>query len=109
VKVLGSPIDAIEDTGDRERFRQAMLQADVPPLRSKSANTVNQALDVANEIGYPVMIRVAYTLGGKGTGVAHNAWELKDIVTKGLAKAALAKFLLKSMWDIGKKSNTKYA
>jgi carbamoyl-phosphate synthase large subunit len=94
VKVLGSPVDAIEDTGDRERFRQAMIKADVPPLRSKSAHTVNEALDVANEIGYPVMIRVAYTLGGKGTGVAHNAWELKDIVTKGLAQSRISQVLV---------------
>ena len=56
-----------------------MLNAHVPPLRSKSATTVGEALEVAKEIGYPVIIRVAYTLGGKGAGVAHNAWELKDI------------------------------
>ena len=70
VKVLGTPVQAIEDTGDRERFRQAMLNANVPPLRSKSATTVGEALNVAKEIGYPVIVRVAYTLGGKGAGVA---------------------------------------
>src|SRR5512143_1949963 len=79
VKVLGTPVQAIEDTGDRQRFREAMLKADVPPLRSKAANTVAEALDVAKEIGYPVIVRVAYTLGGKGAGVARNAWELRDI------------------------------
>jgi carbamoyl-phosphate synthase large subunit len=94
VKVLGTPVSAIEDTGDRERFRQAMLKAGVPPLKSKSANTVREALDIANEIGYPVMIRVAYTLGGKGAGVAHNAWELKDIVTRGLAQSRITQVLV---------------
>jgi carbamoyl-phosphate synthase large subunit len=94
VKVLGSSIEAIEDTGDRERFRQAMLKAQVPPLRSKAANTVGDALDIAEDIGYPVIVRVAYTLGGKGAGVAHNAWELKDIVTRGLAQSRICQVLV---------------
>ena len=94
VKVLGTPIQAIEDTGDRERFREAMLKAGVPPLRSKAATTVAVALDVAKEIGYPVMVRVAYTLGGKGAGVAHNAWELKEIVTRGLAQSRINQVLV---------------
>jgi carbamoyl-phosphate synthase large subunit len=94
VKVLGTPIQAIEDTGDRERFRQAMLKAGVPPLKSKSATSVKQALEVADEIGYPVMIRVAYTLGGKGAGVARNPWELKEIVTRGLAQSRITQVLV---------------
>ncbi|MCW4045999.1 MAG: carbamoyl-phosphate synthase (glutamine-hydrolyzing) large subunit [Candidatus Bathyarchaeota archaeon] len=94
VKVLGTPVSAIEDTGDRERFRQAMLKAGVPPLKSKPATTVKEALDVANEIGYPVIVRVAYTLGGKGAGVAHNAWELKEIVTRGLVQSRITQVLV---------------
>ena len=94
VKVLGTPVEAIEDTGNRERFRQAMIKAKVPPLRSKSATTVREALDVANDIGYPVIVRVAYTLGGKGAGVAHNAWELREIVTRGLAQSRINQVLV---------------
>jgi carbamoyl-phosphate synthase large subunit len=94
VKVLGTPVQAIEDTGDRQRFREAMLKAGVPPLRSKAATTVAAALDVAQEIGYPVIVRVAYTLGGKGAGVAHNAWELKEIVTRGLAQSRINQVLV---------------
>ena len=94
VKVLGSPVQAIEDTGDRERFREAMLKAGVPPLRSKAATTVGEALDVAQEIGYPVIVRVAYTLGGKGAGVAHDAWELKEIVTRGIAQSRISQVLV---------------
>ncbi len=94
VKVLGTPVKAIEDTGDRERFRQAMLKANVPPLKSKSATSVKQALEVAEEIGYPVIIRVAYTLGGKGAGVAHNVKELKEIATVGLAQSRISQILV---------------
>jgi len=94
VKVLGTPVQAIEDTGDRERFREAMLKAGVPPLRSKAATNVAGALDVAKEIGYPVIIRVAYTLGGKGAGVAHNAWELKELATRGLAQSRISQILV---------------
>jgi len=94
VKVLGTPVKAIEDTGDRERFRQVMLKANVPPLKSKAATTVEEALEIANQIGYPVIIRVAYTLGGKGAGVAHNAWQLKEIVKRGLAQSRISQVLV---------------
>jgi carbamoyl-phosphate synthase large subunit len=94
VKVLGTPVEAIEDTGDRERFRQVMLKAKVPPLKSKAANTVQEAMEIAHQLGYPVIVRVAYTLGGKGAGVAHNAWELKDIVKRGLAQSRISQVLV---------------
>jgi carbamoyl-phosphate synthase large subunit len=94
VKVLGTPVEAIEDTGDRERFRQAMLKAGVPPLKSKAATSVQEAMEIASQLGYPVIVRVAYTLGGKGAGVAHNAWELKDIVKRGLAQSRITQVLV---------------
>jgi carbamoyl-phosphate synthase large subunit len=94
VKVLGTPVRAIEDTGDRERFRQAMQKAGVPYLKSRSATSVKQALEIAEEIGFPVMIRVAYTLGGKGAGVAKNVKELKEIVTIGIAQSRISQVLV---------------
>ena len=94
VKVLGTPVQAIEDTGDRERFRQAMQKAGVPFLKSKAATSVKQAFEIADEIGYPVMVRVAYTLGGKGAGVAHNHKELKEIVTIGIAQSRINQVLV---------------
>jgi len=94
VKVLGTPVKAIEDTGDRERFRQAMEKAGVPFLKSQAATSVKQALDIAEQIGYPVMVRVAYTLGGKGAGVAHNQKELKEITTIGIAQSRINQVLV---------------
>jgi carbamoyl-phosphate synthase large subunit len=94
VRVLGTPVQAIEDTGDRERFREAMLKAKVSPLNSRAATTVHGALEAASEIGYPVMVRVAYTLGGKGAGVAYNASDLKEIVTVALAQSRLCQVLV---------------
>lgn len=94
VKVLGTPVKAIEDTGDRERFRQAMAKAGVPFLKSQAATSVKHALDIADQIGYPVMIRVAYTLGGKGAGVARNMKELKEIVTIGIAQSRINQVLV---------------
>jgi len=94
VKVLGTPVKAIEDTGDRERFRQAMLKAGVPPLNSKSCTSVKEALAIAEEIHYPVIVRVAYTLGGKGSGVAHNPTELKSIATLGIAQSRIGQILI---------------
>lgn len=94
VKVLGTSIESIERTSNRELFKQVMSDADAHPLRSKSATTVKDAIAAAEEIGYPVIVRVAYTLGGKGAGVAHNAWELKEIVTRGLAQSRITQVLV---------------
>jgi carbamoyl-phosphate synthase large subunit len=71
-----------------------MLKAGVPPLQSKSTTSVNHALEVAKEIGYPVIVRVAYTLGGKGAGVAHNVAELKEIATRGIAQSRIGQVLI---------------
>jgi len=94
VKVLGTPISAIENTGDRERFRQSMLEAEVPPLKSGPATCLDTAMSIAEEIGYPVIVRVAYTLGGKGSGVAYNVDDLKEIVTRGIAQSRIGQVLI---------------
>jgi len=94
VKVLGTPIRAIEETEDRELFRQAMIRGNVPVPRSASATTIPDALQIGGEIGYPVIVRVAYTLGGKGSGVARNPGELKEIVEKALAHSMIEQVLV---------------
>jgi carbamoyl-phosphate synthase large subunit len=94
VNVLGTPIRAIEDTEDRELFKQAMIRAQIPVPRSKSAFSVEESVAFAKEIGYPVIVRVAYTLGGKGSGVAHSESELRDIVNRALAQSMISQVLI---------------
>jgi carbamoyl-phosphate synthase large subunit len=106
VKVLGTPIKAIEDTEDRELFRRAMISADIPIPKSSSATTVEQALKIAEDLGYPVILRVAYTLGGKGSGVAHDKRELVDIVNRALAQSMITQVLVEEY--IGKWKEIEY-
>jgi carbamoyl-phosphate synthase large subunit len=94
VKVLGTPIKTIEDTEDRELFRQSMMKAGVPIPNSKSAMTLEEAIQVGKEIGYPVIIRLAYALGGKGSGVAHSEDELKKIVSRALGQSMISQVLI---------------
>ena len=84
VRVLGTPIKGINITEDRQRFKEAMIKSDVPVLQSFAVNSLQEAFRAAKDIGYPVIVRVAYTLGGRGGGVAHNEYELQEIVQRGL-------------------------
>ncbi|HDO42336.1 MAG TPA: ATP-grasp domain-containing protein, partial [Candidatus Bathyarchaeota archaeon] len=94
VKVLGTSIEAIERASNRELFKQTMLKASIPIPKSKSATSIEGAVKAAEEIGYPVMVRVAYTLGGKGTGVAYNKRELIEIVSRGLTHSMISQVLV---------------
>ena len=94
VKVLGTPIKAIEETEDRELFRKAMVRVNIPTPKSKSATSVEAAVKIANEIGYPIIVRVAYTLGGRGCGVAHSNHELRKIVGRALAQSMISQVLI---------------
>ncbi len=94
VKVIGTPVRVIEETEDRELFRQAMIRSSIPIPKSSSASNLDEAMRIAEEIGYPVIIRVAYTLGGKGSGVAHNQSELKEIVNRALAHSMISQVLV---------------
>ncbi len=84
ITVLGTSIEAIDVTEDRLLFKNAMEEADVPIPKSGAAYNVDEALEIVAEIGYPVIVRTAYMLGGGGAGVAYNADELKEIVEKAL-------------------------
>ncbi len=84
IRVLGTQVNGIEITEDRQLFKEAMIKSDVPVLQSFAVNSLQEAFKAAKEIGYPVIIRVAYTLGGRGGGVAYNEYELQEIVQRGL-------------------------
>ena len=84
VKVLGTPIEAIEDTEDRARFVSRLNEISVKTARSEACSTVKGAEEAAEGLGYPVMLRSAYSLGGLGSGVARNRNELREIVRKAL-------------------------
>ena len=94
LKVLGTPIRAIEDTEDRELFRQAMIRADILVPRSEAATSTEEACRIADRIGYPVIVRVAYALGGRGSGVAHDRSELEEIVNRALVQSMITQVLV---------------
>lgn len=82
VEILGTPIIAIQDTEDRERFVTKIKDINLKVPISKAVRTIDDALLVAEKIGYPVMCRIAYALGGLGSGVAANKKELLELVKK---------------------------
>ncbi|MDW0246880.1 MAG: carbamoyl-phosphate synthase (glutamine-hydrolyzing) large subunit, partial [Nitrososphaeraceae archaeon] len=94
IRVLGTPVNSIKITEDREQFKTAMIKSNVPVLESAPAYNLEEARGVAGKIGYPVIIRVAYTLGGKGGGVAHNEYELQEIVQRGLSLSLVNQVLI---------------
>ena len=87
VNILGTPISAIILTEDRQVFAQHLQSIDIPTPQSGSAETLEDALQIAKEIGFPVMVRAGFALGGQGSGIAKNVEELEQIVTRALAFA----------------------
>ena len=85
LQVLGTQISAIENTEDRQLFCDRLSEIDVKFPRSKAVNTVDDALAYAGEIGFPVIIRIAYALGGLGSGICRNKKELKNRTSKALS------------------------
>ncbi len=94
VSVLGTQIPGIMAAEDRQKFKEYMVKCNVPVLKSKTVNTFDDAKKVAAELGYPVIVRVAYTLGGKGGGVAFNEIELYEIVGRGLTASLVGQILI---------------
>ncbi len=87
VEILGTPISAIILTEDRQEFAQHLHSIDIPTPQSRSATTPEEAMDIAMEIGFPVMIRAGFALGGQGSGIAGSMEELERIVNGALAFA----------------------
>ena len=94
VEVLNTSIDGIKLTEDRQKFKDAMVKCNVPVLDSATAYSYGEALKISKDIGFPVIIRVAYTLGGRGGGVAYNEYDLQEIVQRGLSLSLVHQVLI---------------
>lgn len=94
VRVLGTHVRGIELTEDRDLFKRIMTENGIDCPVSDAVYSIEEARKVASRIGYPVIIRVAFTLGGRGGGVAYNEYELDSIVEKGLANSIVHQVLI---------------
>ncbi|MBA8761397.1 carbamoyl-phosphate synthase large subunit [Staphylococcus coagulans] len=84
VQLLGTKLSSIEQAEDRELFRSLMNELDVPVPESDIVNTLEQAIEFKNKVGYPLIVRPAFTMGGTGGGICHNDEELHEVVSNGL-------------------------
>lgn len=94
VKLLGTDAQAIDKAEDRQLFRDTMMKLNQPIIPSAIANDLETALKIADEIGYPIIIRPAFTLGGAGSGVAENKEELSIIASNGLMLSPINQVLV---------------
>lgn len=94
VKVLGTNIDSIKKAEDRELFKNLMQQIEEPVPQSEIVSNLESAQEFAKKIGFPIIIRPAYTLGGSGGGIAHNEQEYEEIVHSGLAMSPINQVLV---------------
>jgi carbamoyl-phosphate synthase large subunit len=94
VRLLGTPLEAIRRGEDRELFRTLMHELGEPVPESSTVNTLEQALSFAREIGYPLVVRPAFTLGGSGGGFARNPEELAEVLSRGLRLSPIRQCLI---------------
>jgi carbamoyl-phosphate synthase large subunit len=94
VKLLGTPLTAIKKAEDRELFKNLMLEIGEPVPPSAIVNNIKDAVEFVNKIGYPIIVRPAYTLGGLGGGFADNEEQLINITTRGLINSRIGQVLL---------------
>lgn len=94
VEVLGTKLSAINRAEDRDLFRSLMNELNEPVPESEIVETVQESLDFANNIGYPVIVRPAFTMGGSGGGIANNEAELKEIAELGLKYSPVTQCLI---------------
>jgi carbamoyl-phosphate synthase large subunit len=94
VEMIGATAEAIETAEDRERFKQAMIEVGLSVPASGSAHTLDEAMSVIERIGLPVIIRPAYILGGKGTGIASNLTEFRALASLGLDASPISEILI---------------
>lgn len=94
VKIIGVKADAIERGEDREAFKDTMKKLGIPVPRSQICTSVEEAFKVVQELGYPVVIRPAYTLGGTGGGIAYNSEDLNFLANRGLNASLIHQVLI---------------
>jgi carbamoyl-phosphate synthase large subunit len=94
VELIGAGLDAITAAEDRGQFKGAMKRAGIATARSAYIHSVNEGLAAAEDLGYPVMVRPSYILGGGGTGIAHDDAEARRIVATGLAESPVGEVLV---------------
>ena len=94
IRVLGTPIEAIETTEDRDLFVKAMGESGVKVCKSLAVSSFSEAIKAAKEIGFPCMLRVAYTLGGRGSGICNNMQEFEKRAKRGLAQSRINQILI---------------
>ena len=94
VRLIGTNAEAIDKAEDRQLFKDTMTEIGEPTIPSEIANDVPRALEIAERIGYPVIVRPAFTLGGAGGGVADNAEELREIARTGLDMSPITQVLI---------------
>ena len=94
IRVLGTPIETIETTEDRDLFVKAMDESGVKVCKSMAVSSFSEAIKAAKEIGFPCMLRVAYTLGGRGSGICNNMQEFEKRAKRGLAQSRINQILI---------------
>jgi len=94
VELIGAKVDAIRKAENRELFKESMRKIGLEVPRSDIASDVSEAIEIADEIGYPVIIRPAFTLGGTGGGIAYNREELREIASRGLELSMINQILV---------------
>ncbi|MGH7611256.1 MAG: carbamoyl-phosphate synthase large subunit [Candidatus Dormibacteria bacterium] len=94
VRVLGTPLEAVRDAEDRERFKRRMQQLGEPVPLSRTVNALEEALEFSAQVGLPLVVRPAFTLGGTGGGLAHTADELEQVVAQGLRASPITQVLV---------------
>lgn len=85
IEVLGTQVSAILNTEDREKFKQKLAEINIKVPQSQAVNSVDEAVDYAEELGFPVIIRIAFALGGLGSGICRNKNEVKKLAAKALS------------------------
>jgi len=94
VRVIGTSIESIKKGEDRDLFRKMMNEINEPVIQSDIINTMDEGIALAEIMGYPIVVRPAYTMGGSGGGIAENQEELKEILSVGLKLSPVSQVLL---------------